>query len=569
MYTVEFGLFPMTGIAVGGVLYAACRWLLRLKTPSRWTQAFIATALLLTTLASTTVPVREIPAEKATAASTPIAPAAEQPTMDLTAYDNSETPATNSLAPGEPTPAPRKQSILNEQPTAFLQSVTLYWIGLSCVLGYFLCQLVWLFSLQRRYAGSRQQGTNIYLTHDQQPFSFGRSIFLPYNLDEEMRNYIVMHENAHIRHRHFLKLCLTQLVVVFNWYNPFVWLFFSEMHLQQELEVDGDVLSQGVDREAYQLSLLKVCTQSGKWILLRSAFGIKPLKQRIIFMNQTIQPTSMRRHQLLATATLLLVVLTTMSISCQTREKQPEQPVREHPMKGCWTIDWISNTGSGEEVHPVAMHYGFYNDTTFLCFSYWKKKGMNLNFCMSGEGYEWHGDTLTDANGHPTDYTFPDNRTAISRWLKDSTQMAGVSGPDITEQWSRIKPNEDIVAVFRAVSAVKDDPARPRLGAWLSEKEKNTYLLLTDSVFMVLRMCPTTVVPGFRYGASGSCGIISEQPDGSFLMGADSSPFTIDMPTADRLVLTGDKFTESYRRIDMPPYLLRAFAPALLDTESD
>ena len=557
MITFDTGLYPLTGILVCGALYAVYRLLLRLKSNSRWAQIFIATAVVLTTMVSVVTPIREVEVKR---------------TASVPAIHRSSSAGLlpkgrkNAQFFDEPSGIaerlePSQHHIIDSAASLTLKPVYIYLLGVVCVVGYFLYQLLWLLRLRKRYPCTHQDDADIYIGV-KQPFSFGRSIFLPSAIDDEMRHYILLHEQAHIRHRHFLKLCGMQLLIALNWYNPFVWLFFSEMRLQQELEVDTDVLSTGVDRQAYQLSLLRICTQEGKWILLRSAFGIKPLKQRIIFMNQTLNPATMHRYQTLATAALVLIVMAAVAIGCQTREKPTAKPTREHPMKGCWTMDWISNTGSGEEVHPVAMHYGFYNDSTFLCFSYWRKKGRNLNFSMSGEGYEWHGDTLVDAQGHPTDYTFPDEHTAISRWLKDSTQMAGVKGPDITEQWSRIKPNEDIVDVFRAVSAAKNDPDKPRLGIWLEEKKKEQYLLLTDSVFMVLRLHPTTVAKGFRYGASGACGTVSRGPSEDIFLLADE-PFKIDLPKADHLVLTGDDFTETYQRIDMPAYLLRAFSPAL------
>ena len=58
------------------------------------------------------------------------------------------------------------------------------------------------------------------------------------------------------------------LLVAFNWFNPFVWMFFSEMKMQQELEVDMDVLAEGIDRRKYQMSLLQVCVQNSRWLMV-------------------------------------------------------------------------------------------------------------------------------------------------------------------------------------------------------------------------------------------------------------------------------------------------------------
>ena len=63
------------------------------------------------------------------------------------------------------------------------------------------------------------------------------------------------------------------LLVALNWFNPFVWMFFNEMKMQQELEVDMDVLAEGIDRRNYQMSLLQVCVQNSRWLMVQSAFG--------------------------------------------------------------------------------------------------------------------------------------------------------------------------------------------------------------------------------------------------------------------------------------------------------
>jgi len=504
MLTLDFGLFPLMGLMVGGVLYAVERHVLRLKCTARWVQAFIAVSVGLTLLASVVKPVREVYVVVPTASSAHAAShRAAEATAAPMAWDESMLP--DNAPDGAMT-------MLQSDATAGFGTV--YVAGVTAVALYFVLQLCWLFSLRRRYPMSEADGYSLYLTDAQPPFSFGRSVFMPDRLDETVCRYVLIHELAHIRHRHFLKLCALQVLVALNWYNPFVWLLFGVMRLQQEFEVDADVLGTGVDREAYQLSLLHVCTQDGKWILLRSTFGLKPLKQRIIFMNKQMNATSVQHRKTAAALCLFCVVVLTAVVGCRQREVINSEVARHHPMRGCWTMDWISNTGSGEEVHPMAMHYGFYNDSTFLCFSYWRKQGVELSFSVSGEGYTWRGDSLLDAAGNLTDYKMIDERTALSRWLKDSTQMAGVSGPDITEQWSRIRPNADVVAIFRAAIEAAPRADRPLDGVWMRETsdadnartgngKSLDYCFVNDSILLNIHLNPTTVAAGFRYGGAG------------------------------------------------------------------
>ena len=566
MNTIETGLFPLMGLAVGGLLYAVERWVLRLKCSARQVQSFISLAMVLTVIASFVKPVHEVYVVEAERVEF-VLPADVVPDSPTSGVGASQPERSTASLEEKCRFEGEEGLLLEEQSTAssfdlFASDATtlfgtIYGVGVSVVVLYFVLQLLWLSGLRRRYAMSRAEGYDLYLTDALPPFSFGRSVFLPRQLDEDSARYVLLHELAHVGHRHFLKLCLLQLLVAVSWYNPFIWLLFGEIRLQQELEVDADVLSQGVDREAYQLSLLRICTHQGRWIVLRSGFGLKPLKQRIIFMNKPINPLGARRR--IATATLLMLSIVCMVavLGCQRHEVIHIGDTRHHPMLGCWTMDWISNTGSGEEVHPMAMHYGFYNDSTFLCYSYLRRQGMNMRFSISGEGYIWQGDTLLSADGRPTDYTFPDDHTAVSRWMKDSTQMAGVQGPDITEQWSRIRPNGDIVNVFRAVVHAKPHADRPMDGVWIREEPAlkgnwQSYCLVNDTVFMQVCWHPSTVVQGFRYGGSGLCGSLS-QFAGMFRQSDADHLEILDQHGAVK---------EVYRRSPMPAYLLRAFAPA-------
>lgn len=596
MYAMETGFFPLTSLLLGGALFGLYWWVLRLRVASRWAQAFIAVAMTLMVVVQLAAPVREVEASSQGVVA-PLPSGGEayggvfgaEPADAQAVGVELQAPLTAHSQEGRgvtsPGPSDGKVEVAAAETSSMGQLFQnampllgrLWLLGVALVLVYFACQLAWFFSLCRKYDGERMGDVNIYRTGQFSPFSFGRNIFLLSTMDANTCRYVLLHEHAHIRHRHFLKLCLLQLLVALCWYNPFVWLFFGEMRLQQEMEVDGDVLREGVDREDYQLSLLRVCVSKGKWILLRTAYGLKPLKQRIIFMNTEMNKRSMHRRQLAALAALALVLTMALAVGCQTREKsEPTASAKHHPMLGCWTMDWISNTGSGVEVHPVAMHYGFYNDSTFLCFSYWSKKGMNMRFSISGEGYTWRGDTLCSADGRPTDYTFPDERTAISRWMKDSTQLAGVSGPDITEQWSRIKPNEDIVAVFRAAYTAKPNAARPMDGTWLKEDDEQkpaTYVLVNDTVMMAINLHPSTVVGGFRYGGSGVSTTLRLLDNGRLKMGKEPLELEVSYPDGDHMTMVGYQdgelqFEEHYRRTETPAYLLRAMAPALEDNEN-
>lgn len=104
--------------------------------------------------------------------------------------------------------------------------------GAALVLLYVFVQLVALRRFKRvavrRYDLPGLRGVQIYEGPYDAPFSYGRSIFLPADLPEgELHDMVLRHERSHLTHRHFAQLLLFQLWVALNWFNPFMWLWFS------------------------------------------------------------------------------------------------------------------------------------------------------------------------------------------------------------------------------------------------------------------------------------------------------------------------------------------------------
>src|ERR1700744_848940 len=94
---------------------------------------------------------------------------------------------------------------------------------------------------------------------DKAPCSFGNNIFInPEKYDWDTYNQILLHEKVHIQQGHSLDILLAELVIVFQWFNPFAWLYRGELENNLEFLTDEAVLDHNVERESYQMSLLKV-----------------------------------------------------------------------------------------------------------------------------------------------------------------------------------------------------------------------------------------------------------------------------------------------------------------------
>lgn len=121
---------------------------------------------------------------------------------------------------------------------------------------------------------------------DIMPFSFWRYVYLnPSKHKVNELEGIFRHEYVHVRQLHTLDILLGELVLLFCWYNPVAWLFRRVIRENIEFITDSNVLASGINKQAYQYSLLTVLT-SNKQSSIANHFNMKDLKKRIRMMNR-------------------------------------------------------------------------------------------------------------------------------------------------------------------------------------------------------------------------------------------------------------------------------------------
>ncbi len=560
MFTFEFGLYPLTAIVVGALLTLIYFGVIRLKSSPRWAIGFIIAAMLTITVSGVLSIVRwvelestvEVEAEpKATTLST----------VEVVGYHSGTQPM-----PRMDTPTP---TTTHEQVWHLFSDISQLfgWLWLSGV-AVLLLSMVWqcvqLWQLKRRQQRVDEvDGVALYDTEGIDAYSFGHNVFIPRMFDDELRRFMLLHEMAHVRHRHFLWLCLLQVLLAINWYNPFCWVLFREMRLQQELQVDGDVLRQGVDRMAYQYSLLRASMQGGRPVWILSAFGHKPLTNRVAFMNRVISSADTLRRALLSTVLALAVLSLAVVVACQNNEK-----LREHPLMGWWKMDFTKDTGSDTEMYPFGKQIAFYNYDTFLTITYRTRNGKSLCFTFSAEETRLKGDTLVDALGEPMRYRFINENTFQNEWYKQPYQSAMPQGPEITDQWSRIAVDEELLELFQMLYHADEAHSGKFDGVWERENpEKAHKYLVVNADWALVLYFHRQEPKAYRAAGHGYCGRL--QDFGEFLQIGYEKPVQYTMPDADRFIVKDNGEEKVYRRIPMPADLKRMFSAPMTHEHCD
>jgi len=173
--------------------------------------------------------------------------------------------------------------------------------------------LVQFISLYRMHQNSSPDKLNQYpvriLADEVSPFSFWQTIYINPGLhkQEDLPN-ILAHEKVHVEQWHTLDIILAEICVVFYWFNPGVWLMKKAVRENIEFITDARILRKGIDKKAYQYSLLDVGTLQSSVAIVNN-FSLSDLKKRIKMMNAKRSSKVNLTRYLLALPVLLCITL--------------------------------------------------------------------------------------------------------------------------------------------------------------------------------------------------------------------------------------------------------------------
>lgn len=171
-----------------------------------------------------------------------------------------------------------------------------YWIGLLILGSKLFIELLSLIYLL--YKSKRKKEGNYVLTETEKeisPFSFFNWIVYNKNLfTAEELNDIIAHEKVHVDQKHSIDILFMQLITLFQWFNPFVWLLKKDAQQNLEYIADKGAQQNAKTKKKYQYLLLKASTSRNPFALSTNFYN-SHLKKRIIMLQKS---QTKRFHQL-------------------------------------------------------------------------------------------------------------------------------------------------------------------------------------------------------------------------------------------------------------------------------
>lgn len=190
--------------------------------------------------------------------------------------------------------------------------VILYWSGVAVMSVLFLMKLIHLYSFIRKYPRRYEDGHVRVITRlPHEIFSFGRYLFAP----DDTPDAILQHELDHIRSRHTIDSLILEVMKIFCWFNPAVYVYAKAVKTLHEYMADARA-SAAIEKEAYAKMLASYVFRIPGAGFTDHFYNHSQLQKRIIMLQKQNSSRKAGRQYLLIVP--LLAALTVISVSSFT-----------------------------------------------------------------------------------------------------------------------------------------------------------------------------------------------------------------------------------------------------------
>jgi TonB family protein len=132
-------------------------------------------------------------------------------------------------------------------------------------------------------------------------FSAFGHIFIDKSLDPYEAQEIIRHEQKHLDRFHFFDILVVEIVKVFQWFNPFIYMFDRSLRAVHEFQADEECLNSGIPVHSYQGLVMNQVFRARIFNASNSFSNPTLIKKRMIMMTK-------KRSKTLANLKILLVM---------------------------------------------------------------------------------------------------------------------------------------------------------------------------------------------------------------------------------------------------------------------
>ena len=169
---------------------------------------------------------------------------------------------------------------------------------------------VW--SIVKKAIKKSTHGHSVWITDkDIPPFTYFEKIIIPSSiLNNPHIQTVLLHEQIHIKGLHYFDLFITEVLFLFQWFNPFAWLMKKAIRYNIEYLTDNEATNQ-INQQEYQLGIVSLASKN-TFNIFPSVSNQSQLKKRIIMMKTNKQT---KFHWIKSLAIIPVLTILTMTLS--------------------------------------------------------------------------------------------------------------------------------------------------------------------------------------------------------------------------------------------------------------
>ena len=150
------------------------------------------------------------------------------------------------------------------------------------------------------------------------PFSFFNDIYLPNEINNPL---ILKHEMSHVKNHHSLDVILMEIMISFQWFNPFIYKMKKELQNVHEYIADNEAVENETDKSNYMMLLLQQCT-ADNFNTVANNFSFLLTKKRISMITQKQKTKRMVMRLLLTLPVFAMLIL--LNTQCDNPKSNDE-----------------------------------------------------------------------------------------------------------------------------------------------------------------------------------------------------------------------------------------------------
>ncbi len=330
---------------------------------------------------------------------------------------------------------------------------------------------------------------------------FAPKIYIPRNISENELEYIILHEQKHVKRWDYFIKIVSYVATCIHWFNPLVWLAYFKSTEDMEMSCDESVIRQmGSDiKKDYTNSLLTFATREYA-VSMPLAFGEVSVKTRI---KNVLGYKSVSVK--VGIVLVIFVVITTGLLLLNPVTKTTLTEVVENEYEKVLLLDSVNNIYNLQNVYVVLGEYGVADETSLLLpkeskaevVTFLKRielQGKAKNYTKTGDGiilnlvgtYEGGYETVVE------NYYFNRDLTVIYvDGLEGETEAYEISNlEEVQYYFNNIYLREDYDLEKSSYPLEKSDEVVLDFEGFYNAKNSGEYNKYSTAIFKFLNMTP-------------------------------------------------------------------------------